>query len=39
MSQAYQHVKYLAEEIGPRGSCTAQERKAADQGSTGEDGI
>lgn len=30
MSQAYQHVKYLAEKIGPRGSCTAQERKAAE---------
>lgn len=30
MSLAYQHVKFLAEEIGPRGSCTAQESKAAD---------
>ncbi|HBG17692.1 MAG TPA: hypothetical protein DDW93_13000, partial [Firmicutes bacterium] len=30
MSQAYNHVKFLAEEIGPRGSCTTQERKAAD---------
>ena len=30
MSRAYQHVKSLAEKIGPRGSCTAQESKAAD---------
>jgi hypothetical protein len=30
MSRAYQHVQYLAEKIGPRGSCTAAERAAAD---------
>lgn len=29
MSQAYQHVRRLAEEIGPRGSCTETEQKAA----------
>ena len=29
MSQAYQHVRYLAEEIGPRGSCSETEQKAA----------
>jgi len=30
MSKAYEHVKALAEEIGPRGSCTAQEKQAGD---------
>ncbi|NLC54129.1 MAG: M28 family peptidase [Firmicutes bacterium] len=29
MSQAYQHVQHLAETIGPRGSCTEAEKKAA----------
>src|SRR5690554_4993444 len=29
MSQAYQYVRYLAEKIGPRGSCTEAEKKAA----------
>lgn len=29
MSQAYRHVLQLAETIGPRGSCTEAERKAA----------
>lgn len=30
MSQAYRHVHHLAETIGPRGSCTEAEKKAAD---------
>ncbi|HHT05038.1 MAG TPA: M28 family peptidase [Hydrogenispora sp.] len=29
MSQAYRHVQHLAETIGPRGSCTEAEKKAA----------
>ena len=29
MSQAYRHVHHLAETIGPRGSCTEAEKKAA----------
>ncbi|HHW12266.1 MAG TPA: M28 family peptidase [Firmicutes bacterium] len=29
MSQAYRHVQYLAETIGPRGSCTEAEKRAA----------
>jgi len=30
LSRAYEHVKSLAEKIGPRGSCTAQERTTAE---------
>ncbi|HBL35924.1 MAG TPA: hypothetical protein DDZ55_03850 [Firmicutes bacterium] len=30
MSRAFQYVQYLAEKIGPRGSCTEAERAAAD---------
>lgn len=29
MSQAYRHVLFLAETIGPRGSCTEAEKRAA----------
>lgn len=30
MSKAYEHVRKLAEEIGPRGSCTLEEKRAGE---------
>jgi hypothetical protein len=30
MSKAYEHVRKLAEEIGPRGSCTPEEKRASE---------